>query len=80
MAAAAAAIYAHVHEATQPSHPRDVRGRSKKQGKVIDALIFSLPAILGAIYYKRRDSVDELIKKTFQIVLNKATELKLLKM
>ena len=54
--------------------------RSKKQGKVIDALIFSLPAILGAIYYKRRDSVDELIKKTFQIVVNKATELKLLKM
>ena len=54
--------------------------RSKKQGKVIDALIFSLPAILGAIYYKRRDSVDELIKKTFQIAVNKATELKLLKM
>ena len=52
--------------------------RSKKQGKVIDALIFSLPAILGAIYYQRRDSVDELIKKTVEIVVNKAT--KILKM
>ena len=54
--------------------------RSKKQGKVIDALIFSLPAILGALYYKQRESVDDLVKKTFEIVMNKATDLKLLKM
>ena len=54
--------------------------RSKKQGKVIDALIFTLPALLGALYYKRRESIDDLVKKTFEIVVNKATELKLLKM
>ena len=54
--------------------------RSKKQGKVIDALIFSLPALLGALYYKRRESIDDLVKKTFEIVVNKATELQLLKM
>ena len=54
--------------------------RSKKQGKVIDALIFSLPALLGALYYKRRESIDDLVKKTFEIVVNKATELRLLKM
>ena len=54
--------------------------RSKKQGKVIDALIFTLPALLGALYYKRRESIDDLVKKTFEIVVNKATDLKLLKM
>ena len=54
--------------------------RSKKQGKIIDAIIFAAPALLATLYYKRRDSIDQLITDTVSMVLEKVNELKMIKM
>ena len=49
--------------------------RSKKQGKIIDTLLFAVPITRGSIYFTHRATVDEMAKTTVAWMVDRVNEL-----
>ena len=49
--------------------------RNKKQGKIIDTLLFAAPVTLASIYFTNRATIDEMVKTTLAWMVDRLNEL-----